>query len=1309
MHLLTLSLAFLPSILALSPSSTPTPTTNEAPHPAILIVQTPPPQPQLPYLELRHLNLEKRQAVAAAGAPAAAAAGAAQQPAGGAAAPAAAPAAVPAAAPAAAAAPAPAAGGLVGAHGDVPIAAGPATALTTAPAPKIGSIGMGTLTGKVGVVKTAEAQSKAGIPIKDVRFGTLGTVIGVVTTILLGMGIACALRQWSLDFEGNTKRITDSILEAKKKGAKIRVGSELEICGYECADHFKEADLQLHCWEMLEKILQDDTLHDILLDIGMPVQHRNVLYNCRIIALDGKILLIRPKQSLAADGNYYETRFFTPWLKPQQTEQYHLPRRIQKIQGATHVTFGDAVISTPDTCLAAETCEELFTPSAPHTPMGLDGVEIFTNSSGSHFTLRKLSLRLQLIQEATRKNGGIYIYSNQQGCGGDRLYFDASPMVLVNGEIVAQGSQFSLREVEVVVAMIDLEDVRAYRASNSRCFQASMSTAKYERIQTPFALSSEENLDLRRGPSPPIQPRIHSPEEEIALCAACYLWDYLRRSSTAGYLVPLSGGIDSCATAVLVYSMCRLVIKEIKDGNDQVIADVKRLARFSDHLPETAQELCNQIFHTIYLGMARQSSKDTRQRAKDLAEAIGAYHVNLDIDEVYEAQRNLIVNALNFEPKFKVEGGTTAENLVLQNIQARSRMVTAYEFAQTLPIARQHPGGGSLLVLGSANVGESLRGYLTNSADINPIGAIDKQDLKRLIAWAEIEFEYGSWAFKKIDDEVEKLEKLRSKARLHVVVWYLWLSVTVTFLAIRAFHPQMQKVLARPALQRKIPLIKRNLTIGACVMVSWIALLYAIIMGIWWHRLQEYFVGRSAAGGIKNGGNTLAAVALTGHLCDVTMGMALIPISRHSALASFFQLSVSTTLTLHMLSAYTLFALVLIHAFLYVSWVSLINSLAEKARMVIPVLNPTYLYHETWPGNDTSLGVWRASLVFTGFFAVVVMAAIAITTLPQLRRKHFNLFYFTHLFSILMVIVICLHASTMFYCTAPGLAMWCLDWSMRLGELKAAFPGKISTFGNGWYCASSRREIHPFTTITHLATADAITPPESPEIMIQFLFRKAGTVTNPRKAPTRLLTKCFRGSEEPKKSAEWTEKLANSLHPTTIERDHDHMKGQKHHMQTSSDVSLRLEGPYFSPADPSRYDAVVCLVAGTGVSGAIAIAGTFNALQSLLVTGKSVSSSDARPRSTWRKCVIAWSIRETDYADLPGLQETSNLSVQVCLTGPGRPRQNIQDIMTETRKNIGPDASIWTYISGPKGFIENAKTICKAMPHVDIFAADWEV
>lgn len=145
------------------------------------------------------------------------------------------------------------------------------------------------------------------------------------------------------------------------------------------------------------------------------------------------------------------------------------------------------------------------------------------------------------------------------------------------------------------------------------------------------------------------------------------------------------------------------------------------------------------------------------------------------------------------QPHFKVHGGTATENLALQNIQARSRMVLSYFLAQVLGLlllllllsldsiylASQAPAlpcrtadrpsswywllgtspysspctrspilqlllwtqgrPGGLLVLGSANVDEALRGYFTkydcSSADINPIGGISKSDLKGFLRW----------------------------------------------------------------------------------------------------------------------------------------------------------------------------------------------------------------------------------------------------------------------------------------------------------------------------------------------------------------------------------------------------------------------------------------------------------------------------------------------------------------------------------------------------------------------------------------------
>lgn len=148
------------------------------------------------------------------------------------------------------------------------------------------------------------------------------------------------------------------------------------------------------------------------------------------------------------------------------------------------------------------------------------------------------------------------------------------------------------------------------------------------------------------------------------------------------------------------------------------------------------------------------------------------------------------------------------------------------------------------------------------------------------------------------------------QARLHVVVWYLWISLSVTFLGLRAFHPSMRKVLQHHLFERKLPMLGKHFNVSGLLIIGWIVLLYGAATGIWWWRVRDYFVHRGDANGVTKGNLTLAAIALTGHYCDITMGMVLLPISRHSALASFFKLSASTTLAFHMIQAYTLFFLV---------------------------------------------------------------------------------------------------------------------------------------------------------------------------------------------------------------------------------------------------------------------------------------------------------------------------------------------------------------------------------------------------------------
>ncbi|XP_017869057.1 PREDICTED: probable glutamine-dependent NAD(+) synthetase [Drosophila arizonae] len=544
------------------------------------------------------------------------------------------------------------------------------------------------------------------------------------------------LNQWALDFEGNMARILQSILEAKDMGASYRTGPELEVCGYSCEDHFREPDTFLHSWETFLEIMMSPFCANMLVDVGMPVMHQNVAYNCRIAFFNRKLLLIRPKMAMCDDGNYRESRWFTAWTKAQKTEEYLLPHLIKEHTGQETVPFGDAIIATPDTCIGYEICEELWNVRSKHIEMSLSGVEIIVNGSGSYMELRKAHITNDLICNASFKAGGAYLFSNLRGCDGQRVYFNGCSAIALNGEVLARGRQFALQDVEVTLATIDLEEIRAYRVSlRSRCSSAA-GAVDYPRIRCDFEMSTHN--DIFKAATPTLHFTYSSPEEEIELGPACWLWDYLRRSGQGGFFLPLSGGVDSSSSATIVYSMCRQIVQAVQHGDAQVLYDIRKILADSDYTPINAAALCNRLLVTCYMGSVN-SSKETRRRAAQLANQIGSYHIEISIDLAVNALLGIFNAVTGLTPVFRTQGGCARQNLALQNIQSRIRMVLAYIFAQLMLWVRNRPGG--LLVLGSSNVDESLRGYLTkydcSSADINPIGGISKTDLLRFLSYAK--------------------------------------------------------------------------------------------------------------------------------------------------------------------------------------------------------------------------------------------------------------------------------------------------------------------------------------------------------------------------------------------------------------------------------------------------------------------------------------------------------------------------------------------------------------------------------------------
>jgi len=111
-------------------------------------------------------------------------------------------------------------------------------------------------------------------------------------------------------------------------------------------------------------------------------------YNCRIYILNRRIILIRPKISLADNGNYREPRYFTAWPRDREMETCILPEALRRVcaEEQTECPFGYAAVRLPSGIkIGSEICEELWTPDSPHIDMALQVCFTFSAHSFACF------------------------------------------------------------------------------------------------------------------------------------------------------------------------------------------------------------------------------------------------------------------------------------------------------------------------------------------------------------------------------------------------------------------------------------------------------------------------------------------------------------------------------------------------------------------------------------------------------------------------------------------------------------------------------------------------------------------------------------------------------------------------------------------------------------------------------------------------------------------------------------------------------------------------------------------------------------
>ncbi|KAI0984632.1 hypothetical protein GJ496_000191, partial [Pomphorhynchus laevis] len=299
------------------------------------------------------------------------------------------------------------------------------------------------------------------------------------------------------------------------------------------------------------------------------------------------------------------------------------------------------------------------------------------------------------------------LYVNLLGSDGDRMIFDGGSMYIHKGSVCKLGKMFTLDDTDIC-----LVDVQCNGTQNSIDVSTTITIPLYNsvKIDTDYTNSIEHVLF----------------DDHELNAAACWLWDHLRRSGASGFFLPLSGGIDSGCVAGIVYHMCSMIFEHeesLKYLTQSIIKTESRL--------RTKEELCHHMLNTAYLS-TQYNTEDSKMRSACLSREINSNHFSYALDTIIETILSAFKFATGFLPKFS--RSDSCSNTALENLQARTRMVISYLFAQLVPLIQNKPG--FLLMLGTGNADEIVTGYFTkydcSSADLNPIGGMSKNTVRRI-------------------------------------------------------------------------------------------------------------------------------------------------------------------------------------------------------------------------------------------------------------------------------------------------------------------------------------------------------------------------------------------------------------------------------------------------------------------------------------------------------------------------------------------------------------------------------------------------
>ena len=335
------------------------------------------------------------------------------------------------------------------------------------------------------------------------------------------------------DLDGNVRRITGWLREARKAKADLVAFPELAITGYPPEDLLLKPrfvadnrralqEIVRHCRGLaavVGYISQSDGLDPKPARSSVVPAGAHELFNAAAVIADQTLVTTYCKWYLPNYGVFDESRYFYPGRR--------LP-----------------LIRLRGTMVGVNICEDVWLPEGPTRFQAAAGAEVIVNINASPFHLGKSRIREQMLATRARENGVVLTYTNIVG-GQDELVFDGNSVILDHrGEVIARGKAF---EEDLIVADLNMEAVARERRTQGRKKVLPKQVAAAVEMCS-ASLPARPKTRVRAVPD---TVAVLDPLEEVYLALTLGVRDYVRKNGFARAVIGLSGGVDSALTAVL--------------------------------------------------------------------------------------------------------------------------------------------------------------------------------------------------------------------------------------------------------------------------------------------------------------------------------------------------------------------------------------------------------------------------------------------------------------------------------------------------------------------------------------------------------------------------------------------------------------------------------------------------------------------------------------------------------------------------------------------------------------------------------------